>query len=201
MFYKLAAFICRNVLRLIYRVKVEGNNSIDQVKGCIVYANHTCYLDPVVIGSFIKRQLRFMAKAELFKTRLLGNLILRLGAFPVRRGEADLGAVKTALRLLKNGELLGIFPEGTRNKSGTFMGAEPGLSMIATKARVPVIPVAILSTYRLFSPLRIIIGQPIYLEEHYDKKINMEQHREISNSLMIRVMDMLEEAKMGPKNS
>ena len=74
MLYKLAAFICRNALRLIYRVKVEGNNSIDQVKGCIVYANHTCYLDPVAIGSFIKRQLRFMAKAELFKTRLLGNL-------------------------------------------------------------------------------------------------------------------------------
>ncbi len=72
----------------------------------------------------------------------------------MRRGEADLGAVKTALRLLKNGEVLGMFPEGTRNKSGTFMGAEPGLSMIATKAsKVPVIPVAILSTYRLFSPL------------------------------------------------
>ncbi len=201
MLYKLAAFICRNALRLIYRVKVEGNNSIDQVKGCIVYANHTCYLDPVAIGSFIKRRLRFMAKAELFKTRLLGNLLLRLGAFPVRRGEADLGAVKTALRLLKNGELLGIFPEGTRNKSGTFMGAEPGLSMIATKARVPVIPVAILSTYRLFSPLRIIIGQPIYLEEYYDKKINMDQHKEISDSLMRRVMDMLEETKMRLKNS
>ena len=195
MLYKFAVFICKNVLRLIYRVKVEGNNSIDQVKGCIVYANHTFYLDPVVMGSFIKRPLRFMAKAELFKTRLLGNLIKRLGAFPVRRGEADLGAVKTALRLLKNGEVLGMFPEGTRNKSGTFMGAEPGLSMIATKAKVPVIPVAILSTYRLFSPIRIIIGQPIYLEEYYDKKINMDQHKEISKSLMRRVMDMLEEAK------
>ena len=201
MFYKFAAIICKNILRLIYRVKVEGDNSIDQVKGCIIYANHTCYLDPVVMGSFIKRQLRFMAKAELFNSRLFRNLLLRLGAFPVRRGEADLGAVKTALSLLKNGEVLGIFPEGTRNKSGTFMGAEPGLSMIAIRARVPVIPVAILSNYRLFSSLRIIIGQPIYLEEYYNKKINMDQHKEISENLMRKVIDMLEETKIKLKNS
>ena len=201
MFYKVAAFICRNLLRLMYRVKVEGDTCLGSVKGCIVYANHTSYLDPVVMGSFIKRQVKFMAKAELFKNRLLGCIILKLGTFPVRRGEPDLGAVKSALRLLKNGEILGIFPEGTRNKSGAFMDAEPGLSMIAIKAKVPVIPIAILSTYRIFNPLKMIIGEPVYLEEFYDKKISMDRHKEISNGLMRRVMDMLMEAKRASGNS
>ena len=194
MLYKVVAVICKNLLRLIYRVKVEGDVSLGGVEGCIVYANHTCYLDPVVMGGFTKRQIKFMAKTELFKNAVFRYILTRLGTFPVRRGEADLSAVKMSLRLLKNGETLGMFPEGTRNKSGAPMDAEPGLSMIAIKAKVPVIPMAIVSSYRVFSPVRLIIGKPIYLEKFYDKKLTMEHHREISNSLMGRVFEVLQEA-------
>ncbi|MDD2574037.1 MAG: lysophospholipid acyltransferase family protein [Firmicutes bacterium] len=194
MLYKVVAVICKNLLRLIYRVRVEGDMSLGSVEGCIVYANHINYLDPVVMGGFSKRQIRFMAKTELYGNRFFRYILLKLGTFPVRRGEADLSAVKTSLRLLKNGEILGMFPEGTRNKSGAPMDAEPGLSMIAIKAKVPVIPMAILSSYRVFSQVRLVIGEPISLEEFYDKKLTMDHHREISNSLMGRVFTMLQEA-------
>jgi 1-acyl-sn-glycerol-3-phosphate acyltransferase len=195
MFYRLAAFICKSILRLIYRVRVEGDTTLSKAEGCIVYANHTCYLDPVVMGCYIKRQIKFMAKTELYKNKIMGKVLLKLGTFPVRRGEADLSAIKTALRLLKEGEVLGLFPEGTRNKGRDLLDAEPGLSMIAVKAKVPVIPVAILSSYKVFHRVKMIIGEPIYLEEYYDKKLSMEQHKEISNALMGRIKDLLEQAK------
>jgi 1-acyl-sn-glycerol-3-phosphate acyltransferase len=193
MLYNIAIFICKNFLRLFYRVEIEGDNSLGEVGGCIVYANHTSYLDPIVMGSFIKRPIRYMAKKELFDKKLLGFIITKLGTFPVRRGEADINAIKTSLRLLKKGEILGLYPEGTRNKSGAPMDAEPGLSMIAIKAKVPVVPVAIVSNYKIFSPIRMRIGRPIYLDEFYAKKPGMEEHREISNNLMKMVMAMLEE--------
>ncbi len=195
MFYKFAVYICRFFLRIFYRPIIEGDNSLKTVKGCIIYSNHTCYLDPFVLGCFTKRQIKFMAKAELYKNKLLGFIIHKLGTFPVRRGEADINAIKTALRLLKNGEILGLFPEGTRNRNGAIMDAEPGLSMIAIKAKVPVLPVAIVSTYRVFKPISMVIGTPIYLEEFYDKKLSMDDHKEISNSLMNKVRVMMEEAK------
>jgi 1-acyl-sn-glycerol-3-phosphate acyltransferase len=158
MFYRIAAFICKGILKLLYRIRVEGDIILSQVEGCILYANHTCYLDPVVMGGFIKRQIRFMAKTELYKNKAMERILLKLGTFPVRRGEADLSAIKTALRLLKEGEVLGLFPEGTRNKGRDLLDAEPGLSMIAIKAKVPVIPVAILSTYKVFHRVKMIIG-------------------------------------------
>lgn len=194
MLYSIAVFICRNLLRIFYRVKIEGDNSLGNVKGCIVYANHVSYLDPIVMGSFIKRPIRFMAKKELFQIKILGTIIPKLGAFPVRRGEADIGAIKKALRLLKKGEVLGIYPEGTRNKSDAPMDVEAGLSMIAIRAKVPVVPVAIMSNYRIFSCIRVRIGSPVYLDEFYNSKPDMEQHKIISNDLMNRIYTTIEKA-------
>lgn len=191
MLYKVAASICKGLLRLLYKTEIEGDVSLSSVTGCIVYANHTCLLDPVVMGGFTVRQIRFMAKGELYKNKLFKYILLRLGTVPVKRGKADLNAVKTSLRLLKNGEILGMFPEGTRNKSGVPMDAEPGLSMIAIRAKVPVIPMAISSNYRILSRIKLIIGKPVYLEQFYGKKLTMEDHRQISNGLMDKVFELL----------
>ncbi len=193
MFYKIAAFICKGLLRLLYKVEVKGDISLSSVRGCIVYANHTCVLDPVVMGGFTNRQIRFMAKTELFKNKLFRYVLLKVGTVPVRRGEGDINAVKTSLRLLKNGEILGMFPEGTRNKGEALMDAEPGLSMIAIRARVPVIPMAISSKYRVFSRIRFSIGEPVYLEEFYGRRLTIKEHRRISNELMAKVSELLKE--------
>jgi 1-acyl-sn-glycerol-3-phosphate acyltransferase len=194
MFYRFVRGLLNPILRLLFRVRVFGDSSLGDVDGCIVYANHTNYLDPVVLGCIAKRQVKFMAKKELFDIKPLGYIVKKLGTFPVRRGEADLTAVKTAIKVLKNGEVLGIFPEGTRNKNkdGKFLDAEPGLSMIAVKSKVPVIPVAIISTYKPFSPITIKFGKPIFLDEYYDKKFSIEEHRKLSNSLMDKIKDLMD---------
>ncbi|MBA1337109.1 MAG: Acyl-CoA:1-acyl-sn-glycerol-3-phosphate acyltransferase [Firmicutes bacterium] len=199
MFYKFARGFVNLLLRMLFRVRIYGNNALDNVDGCIVYANHTNYLDPVVVGCTAKRQVKFMAKKELFEIRILGYILNKLGTFPVRRGEADLTAVKTAMKILKNGEVLGIFPEGTRNKNanGKFLDAEPGLSMIAVKSRVPVIPVAILPKYKLFGTVTIVYGDPFYLDEYYQQKLTVEEHRGISNNLMERIRILMREKAVG----
>jgi 1-acyl-sn-glycerol-3-phosphate acyltransferase len=197
MMYWLIRGILGLMLRLVYRVKIMGDYRLDNVEGCIVFSNHASYLDPIVIGCLLKRQVRFMAKKELFETPVIGFFVKRLGAFPVKRGEADLSAVKTAIRVLKNGEVLGIFPEGTRNKGSGFLDAEPGLSMIAIKSKVPVVPMAVVSDYRVFCPITLIIGQPVYLDQYYDKRVSVDEHRRISNQLMDQVKTLMENSLQG----
>jgi len=117
--------------------------------GCIIAANHSSYLDPPILGTAtpLPRQVRFMAKSELFRVPLLGPIIIRLGAFPVIRGTPDRKAIRKALDLLAQGWTLGIFPEGTRSKNGELQEPEPGLALIACQAGVPVVPMAIEGTY------------------------------------------------------
>lgn len=191
MFYKFAQMLVSTLLRIVYRVRVEGDNSLKGLKGCIIYSNHFSFLDPIVLGCFIKPQVRFMAKKELFSSKFSNFVLTRLGAFPVRRGETDISAIKNAIRVLRNGQVLGIFPEGTRNKGESLLEAEPGLSMIAIKARVPVVPVAIKSNYKPFNQVIIRIGKPINLNEYYEKKLSVKEHKELSNRLMEKVAQML----------
>jgi 1-acyl-sn-glycerol-3-phosphate acyltransferase len=185
------------ILRLVYRVRVVGDNRLDGIGGCIAYSNHSSYLDPIVIGCSLKRQVCFMAKKELFETPVIGFFVKRLKAFPVRRGEPDLSAVKTAMRVLKSGEVLGIFPEGTRNKGEGFLDAEPGLSMLAIKSRVPVVPMAVVSNYRIFKPITLIIGRPVYLDQYYDKKHSVQEYKAISNGLMEQVKALMDNSLQG----
>lgn len=171
---------------------MEGNNTFKDLGGCIVYSNHISLFDPIAVGCFTRRQIKFMAKEELFRNRAFGFLLGKLlGAFPVKRGKADISAIKTAIRILRNGEVLGMFPEGTRSKTGELQEAEPGLSMVALRAKVPVVPVAIITNYKLFTLLTIKIGDPVILEDYYDKKLSMNEHKELSNNLMGKVQELL----------
>jgi len=129
---------------------VTGREYIPKTGGLIVAANHFSLLDPPVLGAALPRKVRFMAKEELFRNAAFGYIITRLGAFPVRRGAPDRTAIRTALNLLEKGELLGMFPEGTRSKTGRLGEAEPGLALLAHRSGVPVVPAAIKGTNELF---------------------------------------------------
>jgi len=192
MFYKFARFLLGSIFRILFRIRVEGDNILKDSDGCIIFSNHICLFDPIVVGCFTRRQIRFMAKEELFRNSFFGNVLIRLGAFPVKRGKVDISAIKNAIRLLKNGEVLGMFPEGTRSRTGELLEAEPGLSMIAVRAKVPVVPVAISTDYKLFRPVTVKIGAPVNLEDYYNKKLTMKEHKGLSNKLMGKVQDMLE---------
>lgn len=126
--------------------------------------------DPPFLGTFIDREVNFMGKEELFKNPVMAAICRGLHVFPVKRGAADKAAIKTAVKILKNGDCLGIFPEGTRSKTGKIGKAEPGVSLIAAMTKSPIIPAAIVNTDKIFSPaakfprLAVVYGKPVYFD-------------------------------------
>jgi 1-acyl-sn-glycerol-3-phosphate acyltransferase len=138
----------------------------------ILYANHIFVLDPIIIGCIMPRQVFFMAKMELFQNPILGWILKHLGAFPVKRGTADLSAIKHSLKVLNEGKVFGIFPEGTRSKTGTLQNFSHGVAAIAHKSKAKIVPVAILGEYKLFRPITIKIGEPLNFDEYFPQKSN-----------------------------
>ena len=158
-------------VRLLFRVRASGLENVPK-GGCVLAANHTSNFDPWPLGVplFPRRWLRFMAKAELFWPPL--SWILRGGgAFAVRRGEADTDAIDRAVELCRDGELVVMFPEGTRRVKGLNkkVAARPhtGAARVALLAGVPLIPAAIAGTDRLgrLGPLRVTYGPPVALDD------------------------------------
>ncbi|HOB88057.1 MAG TPA: lysophospholipid acyltransferase family protein [Bacillota bacterium] len=162
--------ILRFLMRIAFRMQVEGKESVPSQGGVILAANHLSGLDPIVVGCALDRRVRFMAKHELFDNPILGFLIRSLGAFPVRRGKDDKDAFRTALEVLRSGEVLGIFPEGTRSAEGRLQKAYSGAAVLAEKTGAYLVPVGIIGTDKImrkgaFLPKagRVIVrfGEPI----------------------------------------
>ena len=167
MFYRLTRFIFKILFGIFFRPKIIGLENIPKDGAYIFAANHMSNLDPPLIGTFAGRVVCYMAKEELFKNPILGAALRGLGVFPVKRGAADKGAIKNAVKILKSGGCLGIFPEGTRSKTGKIGKAESGISLIAAMTKAPIIPAAIVNTDKFFSDevkfprLVLIFGKPI----------------------------------------
>ncbi|MDN5344011.1 MAG: 1-acyl-sn-glycerol-3-phosphate acyltransferase [Clostridia bacterium] len=163
MFYQFAKFVSYLFLRYICRWEVHGRENFPLEGPVIIIANHISYLDPVAVGVASPRPVRFMAKEELFHIPVLQWIIRGLHAFPVRRGRSDRAALKAALEVLGGGQVLGIFPEGTRGKGGQLLPFQHGAALLALKTGTPLLPVALKDTNRIFrgGRIKVIIGQPI----------------------------------------
>ena len=165
--YFVAASLSWPVVKGLYRLRARGLEHVPP-GGFVLAANHTSNFDPWPLGiPFLpKRQLRFMAKAELFNP-ILAPILRAGGAFKVRRGEGDVEAMRTAAELAREGEIVVMFPEGTRQKKGLRKKREArphtGAARIALTARVPLVPAAIGGTDRLsrLGPLSVAYGEPI----------------------------------------
>jgi 1-acyl-sn-glycerol-3-phosphate acyltransferase len=168
--YRFAAFISRPVLYRLFRLRARGQENVPASGGCVLACNHLSNFDPWPLGMPLwpTRWLRFMAKSELYWWPLR-VLLDAAGAFKVRRGVGDREAMATALRLAREGEIVVMFPEGTRRKKGLVKKhqarARSGAARIALEAGVPLVPAAVAGTDRLLSrgPLRIAFGAPIEL--------------------------------------
>lgn len=190
----------RAVLRLpflLIGLKSEGLHNIVEKGPIILAANHVSYWDAIVVAIAINRPINFMAKAELFDYPILGRLIKKLNAFPVRRGVADRNAIKTALLVLEEGKVLGIFPEGMRNLKAEELKAQAGVAMIALKSGVPVVPVACIGTNRAlplgwFKPLVVRVGTPIEAKEYQGRKVNTIALEKLSGEIMTKINLLLE---------
>jgi 1-acyl-sn-glycerol-3-phosphate acyltransferase len=157
--------ICRGILRGIYAlvmpIRTVGMENVPEEGGVLLCCNHISNLDPMTMGIKLKRKVKFMAKAELFGVPVLGWLVRQLGAFPVKRGGVGKESIKTALGILRSGEVMGIFPEGTRNTDSGV--AKKGAAHFALRSGAAVVPVAIKGEYKLFSRITVIYGEPIDL--------------------------------------
>lgn len=196
MFYKIVRGIAWFIFHLIYRIDIKGKENIPENEGALICPNHYHWADPVMAAISVKRQINFMAKYELFKMPILRQLVRGLGAFPIKRGEVDLNASKTTLRLLKDKQLVGIFPEGTRIKGGErgIMGkANPGVAVFSVKTRKPVIPVLITGGYHLFDKMQVTIGEPVELYNYKHGKLSSEDYQELSQIIMEKISGLKRE--------
>jgi len=131
------------LMRMLFGLEARGTEHVPARGPVLIVANHSSFLDPPLVGGVAPRPVTFMAKAELFRVPLFGALIRRLNARPVRREGADAGALRAALRILQEGGVLLMFPEGTRGPEGTLREPKPGAAMLAVMSGAPVVPVFI----------------------------------------------------------
>lgn len=153
------------LLRILYRVEIQHTASIPNRGPLIVCSNHIHNFDPVVMAMGVKREIRFMAKAEMFTWPIIGYIAKQGGAFPVKRGSADIQAIKQSLQILKAGEVLGIFPEGTRSKTGEMKELFQGVAMLAEKTDATILPTAIVGEYKFRRRVKIVFGSPVTLKD------------------------------------
>ena len=183
MLYCIAKIILLPFVCLFFLPRVSGIKNIPGKGSVIIYSKHTSILDPIILGCLLPRRIHFMAKQELFRFFPVRVILKALGAFPVKRGSADIAAVRIALRTLKEGKVFGIFPEGTRNKNSELREFNHGTAAIAHRSHAATIPVAISGGYRAFRPIRVIIGKPLDFTSYYGEKNSSELLKSMSDKL------------------
>jgi 1-acyl-sn-glycerol-3-phosphate acyltransferase len=166
--YRFAYLFLPLLWRLTFRMRVRGAENIPLTGPVLLASNHRSNLDPFFVGVSFPRQVHFMAKAELWKVKVLGRLIDMMGTFPVNRGEADRTAVKRALETLGAGAVLGMFPEGHRQRNGSLGEVHPGVSLFALREDVVTIPMVLDGTERVirkglprFPRVTVTFGPPL----------------------------------------
>ncbi len=180
----------------LFKVEVKGEENIPKEGALLVCPNHISNWDPIIIGAVSDRQIRFMAKASLFKIPLLNILIKALGVFPVHRGTADPTALKTAIGYLKNGDAVGMFPQGTRHIGEEPKGTEikSGAGMIAYRSKADVLPVSIKTKgYRImpFRKVSITFGEVIPYETLGFEKGNQAEYTKAAEIIFDKVLELI----------
>ena len=179
-------FICRALviplLHFLFPFRVTGRENIPAEGAAILCSNHVCMMDPLFIATSTRRYVRYISKKELFENRFLGWLFRHLGMFPVARGGSDMSAMRTMISVLKEGGVLGIFPQGHRYRMDDNRTLETGTAVIALRARVPVIPIHVRGPIRLFRMNEIRIGRPVQLDDL--KRIDAHSLAEADNRLI-----------------
>jgi len=156
------------VLRALAPLRVYGSEWVPATGGVVLAMNHFSWLDPPAFGAACPRNIRYMAKIELHQVKLIGPFIRSFGAFSVRRGESDRDAVRLMRQCVQDGDALGLFVEGTRQRSGVPGDVQPGAAMVALQERVPIVPAAIHGSqfWKLgnFEPVSVAWGRPLLFD-------------------------------------
>jgi len=176
--YFIAKYICWIIFKLIFRLKITGGKNIPQNGPFIIVANHSSLLDPVILGVSVRPKVIFVAASYLFEIRWLGYLLRKANSIPVQR-ENDIKAIKQALKILQQGGVLGIFPEGGIDRQKNNLPVRAGAAYLATKVGVPIVPIKIKGAdkvlprgakfIRSLNKIEVEIKKPIYCSRHTNK--------------------------------
>ena len=168
--YDLVKFLCWAFFRIGFGLEVRGRSHVPKRGPFILASNHVSFLDPPLVGVACPRRLRFMARADLYRQPLLAAFLRGVKAISIKRGEADLMAIRAGLSRLRAGEAIAIFPEGGRQLSGALGVAKRGVGFLAEAAQVPVIPAYVSGTFEALPPhatgfsrakIRVAFGEAI----------------------------------------
>lgn len=184
MFYQAVHQIFSWIFKFLFRWEVAGQDHLPREGGYILCSNHISWWDPPLVGCLTKRVVHFMSKEEMFQIPVLSKVMLLLHAFPVKRNSADRRAIRAALEILKGGGVLGIFPEGTRSRTEELLPPHSGVALLAIKSEAPVIPIAIIGSYKLFRQVKVRIGAPLVFQEYYGLRNKAAQLEEVATKIM-----------------
>lgn len=181
--------------KLFYDFHIEGEENIPQDKPVVLASNHRSYADPVILTMPMKLPVSYMAKEELFKNKLFGWFIRKLGAFPVTRGAGDMSVIDDSINILNSGRNLVIFPEGTRSKDGKVGKGKTGVAMIAAKSGADVVPCGIIfegEKLHFRSKLTLKFGKPIKAEEIAVEGTSARELKDVKKRIMSAITELVE---------
>ncbi len=195
MIYWFAYFLMKIFIFFCCPCKFIGRENIPTQGAFIVASNHVSNLDPFLVGSGFSRRLSYLAKEELFKGKVRSFFLYKVGAFPIKRGASDLGAIKEVFRRLKLGEPILLFPEGTRTLDASKRKIQAGVGLIALKSQLPVVPVFIDGSEKVLPPgakrlirhnVTIRFGKPLKFSREKTVSASNISQKIMQNILMLK---------------
>lgn len=193
MLRKIIVFLVYIFNVIVFRVKCVGQENIQNKGAYIICANHTSNWDAPILVSNLKRKVYVMAKAELFKNKFIKWFGDKCCVFPVKRGMRDIESIKYSLKLLKDGEILVIFPEGTRKGLEKNGKAQNGVAYMAIRTGVPVIPVGIQGEMKPFRKVKLNIGEPLDFSQYKSNKPEKEILDKVSKEILDNIIMLTNE--------
>jgi 1-acyl-sn-glycerol-3-phosphate acyltransferase len=208
LFYWSLLAVVKAVVFAFTTTEVVGREKLPRQGALIVASNHFNNADPPLLGAVMSRRLVFMAKQEMFQWPIIGMMARLAGAFPVRRFEADLGALRKAAAILRGGEVLAMFPEGTRSKDGRLHAAHPGTALLALRSESPILPVAVSGTQKISiirlpldslrgrrPHIRVVLGDPFFLPPV--ERVTAEEAQRCTDIIMGKIAALLPSDQRG----
>ncbi|ARF15466.1 MULTISPECIES: lysophospholipid acyltransferase family protein [Sporosarcina] len=191
--YPLGKFLIGTVCYPLYRIKVIGKENFPKQGGVLLCTNHIDNLDPPIVGITCPRTVHFMAKEELFDKPVLKTLLPKVQAYPVKRGMSDREAFRKTIKLLREDKVVGLFPEGTRSKTGEIGKGLAGAGFFALKGgEAKVVPCAIIGPYKAFSQLKVVYGEAMDMTAYRERKASAE---EVTEAIMAEISKLIEQYK------
>ncbi|MDD5772418.1 MAG: lysophospholipid acyltransferase family protein [bacterium] len=200
-YYKFVHIVFNILAHILFGLEKIGIKNFPEKGPVILASNHISFLDPMIIPTASSRRMHSMAKAELFNVPVLGWLMKKFWAFPVKRGSLDMAALKNSINVLRGGDVLLLFPEGTRSLDGDIHEAKPGIGFIVYHSKVPVVPVLVKGTDKALpkgawlprpKKVKVIFGKPVYFDSYFSQKGSKETYSQIGNDIMSAIKALRE---------